>query len=150
MLSQTAIRTLALVWVPALAAARLLHPPYERPYTVGATKHPITFTQKLLVANGVEASTARTGGRTAADRNAAAAAADDSTSADSGQLNTARLWPDVSGLRTPQGCPGWMSDYAAFHARQRGQPGARYAARQTVCLLPWELEQQLTEATCIC
>jgi hypothetical protein len=31
-------------------------------------------------------------------------------------------------LHTPQGCPSWMSDYSAFHARQRGQPGARYAA----------------------
>jgi hypothetical protein len=33
---------------------------------------------------------------------------------------------DVKGLHTPQGCPAWIMEYAAFHAQQRGQPGTRY------------------------
>lgn len=34
--------------------------------------------------------------------------------------------PAVEGFRTPEDCPAWISNYAAFHKQNRGTPSAKY------------------------
>jgi hypothetical protein len=40
-----------------------------------------------------------------------------------GALNS--VFKGTADLPPPAHCPAWMDEYAAFHAQQRGQPGAR-------------------------
>jgi hypothetical protein len=105
-----------------LSSARLYAKHHERTYTVKFA-YSTSSSQTLGGAYSDEAARS-TAGSVAGSKAVSAPTQLFSSRPSIGALEAA-VWPEVDGVFTPQGCPNWMLDYSAFHAKQRGQPAAR-------------------------